>query len=103
MNIQLLVTPDCPHATTAADLLHRALADTEDYSFEILIIRDIDEALARGFLGSPSIHVDGHDLFETSGIEPSLGCRIYRSGNTHSPIPELSALKAALERHATPE
>ena len=53
---------------------------------------------ASGFPGSPTIRVDGADLFPTDE-PPSLNCRIYRlADGRFSPTPDPDELRAALER-----
>ncbi len=61
-------------------------------------IVDEDAAVASGFAGSPTIRVDGADLFPTD--EPAgLNCRIYRlADGRFSPTPDPDELRAALER-----
>ena len=57
-----------------------------------------EEAIAERFPGSPTIRVDGADLFP-SDEPPSLTCRIYRLGDGRfSPTPDPQALREALVR-----
>lgn len=60
----------------------------------------VDEADAArlGFAGSPTVRVDGVDLFPTAD-PPGLTCRIYRlADGRFSPTPDPNELRAALER-----
>ena len=80
MRIEFLHTPHCPNAAAARELLEsilreRGIAD----SVEEVIVGTLDEAEQVGFLGSPSIRIDGVDL-ESNSTEiksPVLGCRLY--------------------------
>lgn len=55
-----------------------------------------EDAARERFPGSPTIQVDGADLFPTDE-PPSLTCRIYRlADGRFSPTPDPDALRAAL-------
>ena len=66
MQIELLVVPNCPHETAAADLIATAVADTGvRATVTRTVIADEDAARERGFNGSPTILLDGSDPFAT--------------------------------------
>ena len=58
-------------------------------------IVDEADAVREGFVGSPTIRVDGVDLFETDE-PPGLTCRIYMVEGRFSPVPALDDLRVAL-------
>jgi hypothetical protein len=59
-----------------------------------------EEAVAERFPGSPTIRVDGVDLFP-SDEPPSLTCRIYRlADGRFSPTPDPVLLREALARYS---
>lgn len=89
MEIELLVVPDCPHEDAAAILLCKALEHLSMPPLKIrtTVIETQQEAEARGFVGSPTILIDGIDPFVREGLEPAVGG-----------IPALSELCDALER-----
>ncbi len=60
--------------------LQAALAE-ESLTAQIRVIKvqDAEEAQRRGFLGSPSIHVDGADLWPDERRGYFWGCRVYRT------------------------
>ena len=61
-------------------------------------IVDEDDAARERFPGSPTVRVDGEDLFP-SDEPPSLTCRIYRlADGRFSPTPDPDELRAALSR-----
>lgn len=66
-----------------------------------MTVREIateEQAAAENFPGSPTIRVDGADLFPVDE-PPGLSCRIYRlADGRYSPTPDPSALRAALDR-----
>ncbi|MDA0137960.1 hypothetical protein [Solirubrobacter deserti] len=60
---------------------------------EIVSEQDAERA---GFVGSPTLRVDGEDLFPTDE-PPGLTCRIYRLADGRiSPTPDPDALRTAL-------
>ena len=55
-----------------------------------------EDAIAAHFPGSPTIRVDGTDLFP-SAEPPSLNCRVYRlADGRFSPTPDPGELRARL-------
>jgi hypothetical protein len=54
----------------------------------------------RGFTGSPTFFIDGADLFDDPRREPAVACRMYDGPDGPAGVPELSALRRALKRHA---
>jgi hypothetical protein len=72
-------------------------AGLDPETIEVRQIETDEQAREEGFLGSPTIRVDGRDLEERSGERPTLGCRVYRLRDGRpSPIPEPQALRAAV-------
>jgi hypothetical protein len=61
-----------------------------------------DDADAAGFVGSPTILIDGEDLVPAAAEEPiGLSCRVYRRRDGRvSPIPDPDDLREALARAA---
>lgn len=77
-------------------MLREALGD--DVPVAVREIVTEDDAIAEGFPGSPTIRVDGRDLFPIDD-PPSLSCRIYRlADGRFSPVPDPDELRAALAR-----
>jgi len=60
-----------------------------------------DETAAReGFVGSPTIRIDGRDIAPTEGEPVGLTCRVYRTRDGRvSPVPDREDLRDALRRH----
>ncbi len=80
MNVELLYFEDCPSWESAMANLQTALAE-EGLAAQIHVIKvqDAEEAQRREFLGSPSIHVDGVDLWPDERRGYFWGCRVYRT------------------------
>ncbi|GAA3717152.1 hypothetical protein GCM10022204_41310 [Microlunatus aurantiacus] len=101
MEIDLLVTPDCPHREAAEDLLRTALADVGlPAHLRVLTVTDADDAARYGFAGSPTFRADGADLFPAAREPAGLNCRIYPTGSTRGGLPDLPDLRKALKRAA---
>ncbi|MFF6829141.1 hypothetical protein [Streptomyces longwoodensis] len=98
MEIEVLVVPGCPNEQTVADRLRRALDDIglRGTKFTTRVIADQTEAERDGFTGSPTILVDGRDLFTEPGRPPGLACRVYRTPHGLAGAPDASQLQRAL-------
>jgi hypothetical protein len=96
VEVELLFWEGCPsHPAALAEL--RAILG-EDFPIAVREIETEEDAVAAGFPGSPTIRVDGADLFP-SDEPPSLTCRIYRlADGRFSPTPDPGALREALAR-----
>jgi hypothetical protein len=102
VDVQLLVVGDCPNEGPAAMLLRRALDDVDlsAVAFSTRVIGTQQEAEQAGFLGSPTILIDGRDPFPEPGRAPALACRIYRGESGPSGVPALEPLRQALKQAA---
>ncbi len=82
MKIELQTFDDCPHAQPARDLLQDVIAQLAPG--EELIETDVtsaEQARQLGFLGSPSIRVDGRDIEgRPAPAEANLCCRFFEGG-----------------------
>jgi hypothetical protein len=69
VEVELLLVPGCPHAQPAEELLGSALRAAGLGSTPILVsvIDSQRAAELRGFVGSPTIHINGHDPFAKPG------------------------------------
>jgi hypothetical protein len=77
VDLELWVTPGCPHPELAAVLLRPALDDIglNTAQFTTTVITTAEEATRLGSIGSPTILVNGQDLFAVPGVQPALACR----------------------------
>lgn len=76
--IQLLYFRDCPHWRLAEERLSE-IATRCGWPIEHQIVSTAEEAERVGFRGSPSILIDGIDVFATGDEPVGLSCRIYRT------------------------
>jgi hypothetical protein len=98
--IELLYWDGCPsHPRALAELRH-ALTELGhgELDVELTEIATEDDAGQRGFVGSPTVHVDGVDPLPPPAGEPTgLSCRVYRRRDgRHSPTPDPAELRDAL-------
>lgn len=95
MKIELLYFSGCPHHGPTRELIDSVLSELGiDAEVEEIDVRDEQEAQRHGFLGSPSIRVDGADIEPgaESRTECALSCRMYGS----SGIPPRQLIETAL-------
>jgi hypothetical protein len=102
MDVELLAVPDCPNEAPAAALLRTALSDVGLARIPITttVIDTVSQAERRGFIGSPTILIDGDDPFAEPGQPAALACRIYRNTTGPAGIPDLRQLRQTLKRAA---
>ena len=104
--MELLVVVDCANQRPAAEVLREALELAGlDAGLETVLIETEQQATARRFIGSPSFHLDGSDLFPHDSAPPALACRTYPTGQgmrgTPSAVDLAHALRARLDTHGT--
>ena len=96
MEVALLFWDGCPSHPEALAQLRAALGD--EVPITVREIETEEQAAAEDFPGSPTIRVDGEDLFP-SDDPPSLSCRVYRlADGRFSPTPDPGLLREALAR-----
>lgn len=93
----------CPSWQAALSRLHAALEATGHTGarVELVQVRTGEEATAARFAGSPTVLVDGQDLFPGAAPVTNLACRVYRSSQGLSGAPTSRALIAALNDLST--
>jgi len=103
MNIVIQYTEECPNVDEAEERVRdvlRSLGMTAELRREV--VRTADDAQRLSFPGSPTILVDGIDLFPTPVPTTGLVCRFYdiADGPIGTPSPEqlVDALKRRSEQ-----
>jgi hypothetical protein len=100
--IELLYWEGCPSHPQALAVLRATLAELgrPDAPVAMTRVQTEDEAERLGFVGSPSIRVDGVEAIPPPAGEPTgLTCRVYRlADGRYSPTPDRAELRAGLER-----
>jgi proline dehydrogenase len=106
VRVELLTTPDCPHADRAEDIARRALSNNgHSPAIERVYVGDIDDAAGLGFHGSPTLRIDGLDVVRPPAGSPiNLGCRLYPQpdGTVDGVIPA-ETIEAEMERRREAE
>jgi len=103
MTVELLWWDGCPsHPETLADLERILREEGIGAELRRVEIENDEQARREHFPGSPTIRVDGEDIFPPEASEPySLTCRIYRLRDGRvSPTPDPEDLREALRRVA---
>ena len=98
--VELLWWEGCPSWPEAIELVRDAMAETglDPDALEVVEIDTEADAEREGFVGSPTVRVDGRDIQPPVDSEPpGLTCRVYhlRDGRV-SPLPDPADLKEAL-------
>ena len=98
--VEVLVTPDCPHRDAAIALAQRVCEQLGSHA-EIRVVQVPDQAAAEQarFLGSPSIRVNGRDIEPGAerNVELVHGCRLYQGAHSLHGLPEEDWLRQALD------
>ena len=104
MNVELLWWEGCPSTERALTAVRQALTDLGLDRIEVRAreIKDDEDAAEAGFVGSPTILIDGVDLVPAAADEQiGLSCRVYRRRDGRiSPIPDPDDLREALREAA---
>jgi hypothetical protein len=99
--VELLWWEGCPSHPQALEDLRAAMREQglDPQSVEVREVRTEADAEREGFIGSPTIRVDGRDVVPPAGEPTGLSCRVYhlRDGRV-SPVPDPEDLREALER-----
>ena len=96
MDITLLYFDDCPNWRIADERLSVIAAERADLQVTRHLVDTPEEAERVGFHGSPSILVDGVDLFAEPDAGVGLSCRVYRTPDGLAGAPTVEQLRAAL-------
>jgi len=98
MKITLSYFDGCPNWQIAYERLAQALVTTgrEDLVIELVLVASEEEAVALGFAGSPTIHLDGVDPFAQETPRSGLSCRLYWSTEGVGGAPSVDQLVASL-------
>lgn len=97
MDITLLYFDECPNWKVADQRLAAIAAERPDVVVTRHRVETIEEAERLGFHGSPSVLVDGVDVFAEPGAGVGLSCRIYRTPEGLAGAPTVDQLQAKLD------
>ena len=99
MRVEVLYFSGCPNHAPAVDRVREVL-EQESASADLIEVEVKDVAAAQqvGFLGSPTIRVDGQDVEPAARTirEFSLCCRTYIDGGRRLGVPPHDWIRAAI-------
>ena len=100
MEVEVLYFDGCPTYKTAENTLRQVLAEEGiDAEINLVVVNTDEEARRQRFPGSPTIRVEGKDLFPMSEREDwRLGCRVYATPEGLKGLPTTEMLRAALTK-----
>lgn len=99
MTIEILYFSGCPNHRPAValvlDILRQEMVSAELVEVEV---RDSDAAHAMGFLGSPSIRIDGRDVEPAARSSRAFGftCRTYINDGNRVGVPPAEWIRTAM-------
>ena len=98
VDITLMYFDGCPGWQKAEANLHTALValGLPDVPISRAPIETVEEAEKAGFIGSPTVLIDGRDPFTEPGRAPGLSCRLYPSEQGMANAPSVEQLIAVL-------
>lgn len=98
MKVQLLYFDGCPNWVRTRDALYEALreASRDEVSVELARVDTPEEAEARGFVGSPTVLIDGRDPFLTGDESVGFACRVFRTPSGPAGSPTVEMLREAM-------
>ena len=62
----------------------------------VTVVNSQEQAEEQGFVGSPTIRIDGVDPFAVPGQSPAVACRVYATPSGLSGVPPLADVVTAL-------
>ena len=98
MDVTLLYFEGCPNWKIADQRLAVLAAERPDLRVTRHLVDTEEETERLQFHGSPSILVDGVDVFAGTGDPVGLSCRRYRTPDGYQGAPTLDQLGEALAR-----
>ena len=100
MEIEVLYFDECPSYRTAEKTLREVLAkEGMEAEVDMVAVNNDEEAQRLRFPGSPTIRVDGQDLFPVpQRASYALGCRTYATPEGLKGFPTAEMLREALRR-----
>jgi hypothetical protein len=105
MRVEVLYFDGCPTYRAAEEILRGVLAQEDaEAEVELVAVNTDEEAQRLRFPGSPTIRVDGEDLFPVPDrVGYALGCRMYAAPEGLKGSPTAEMVRASLaERNLVP-
>ena len=102
MQAEILYIADCPNRLPARRQVDRLLAESGiSCLVDEVEVADTQAARRLGFVGSPTIRIDGRDVSPPVSPAPAaLACRTYEVDGRFSGTPSDDVIRAAIARSA---
>ena len=99
MRIELLHIDECPNTAETQERLRAALIALghTDIPVHIRLVESPADTENTGFAGSPTITVNGADIFPTGAPANDLACRIYPTPSGLAGLPTFDQIREALK------
>ena len=96
--MRLLYFDGCPNWTVAEERLRSALVRVGrgDEAVHRVLVETTEEAERLGFIGSPTIVIDGRDPFASGEERPALACRVFTTPDGRGGSPTVEQLLEVL-------
>ncbi len=98
MDVTLLYFDGCPHWKTADEHLRALSSEFPDLVLSRQLVETPEEADRTSFRGSPSVLVDGTDVFAEPDAPVGLSCRVYQTPDGPAGSPRIEQLRDVLAR-----
>lgn len=101
--VEVLVVPGCPGTELAVARVTQATdALGVETNLRFVTVEAAEQARSLGFVGSPTVRVDGEDVEPGASTRPaSLSCRLYDVDGAVERAPSLALIQGALARART--
>ena len=95
--MRLVYFDECPHWVVAEERLRSALASVgrNDETIQRVLVETPEDAERLGFIGSPTILLDGRDPFATGNEQQALACRVFSTPDRGAGAPTGAKLVVA--------
>lgn len=101
MKVELLCIDECPNSEEAGERVRAALSDLERPGVEVIltVIETASDSRGTVFAGSPTITLDGVDIFPGSVLVSDLSCRVYQTPYGLAGLPTVDQTKRSFHDH----
>ena len=99
MTVEILYFSGCPNHPGAVDRVREVLMQEGTHAEMVEVeVKDVEAAQQIGFLGSPTIRVDGRDVEPAARAVRGFGimCRTYSDGGRRTGVPPPEWIRAAV-------
>ena len=101
MKVEVLYIDGCPNHRCTVERVNELLQEFRLTTDVLEVpVTDLGSALAYGFLGSPTVRVNGIDVEPAARTSNQFGfmCRTYLDGTNREGVPSVELIRQALEQ-----